>query len=221
MRKRMKKSLAKLEQQIQKLEDTKATERTTAQARVTTLEQKLAQTQAKLRDSVEQKASLQAQLEQLTTTSIAEETVPSQDLLKPVKTASVGGKIKLQPAAQKKVQKVVALLTDGTRAGRVVNHKAVQTAYLQMTVQQTEEQNALESFKADVSIKSLDGSRTSTRVRNHYGTISRDRNNINVPVALEALSPGVYRLNLSVRSVQPPFNLSSPKFEGNTIVQLV
>ena len=83
------------------------------------------------------------------------------------------------------------------------------------------EQKALESFKADIIIKSLRNNRLVNIIRNYYGTLSADRKNVAVPIPKSNFTPGSYSLTMVVTSVQPPYDRSSPKFEGELVIEVV
>ena len=187
------------------------------------LQQELVAAQAQLKQEIAEKEAVRTQFNDLQLQHTAPATIqpgqPTGDRASSSKPAN--GSINQQSATTEKVQKTVALFADGSRAGTIINLDRIQTASLEMPLQQTTERDALESFKADIYIKSLEDNRRLTLVKNHYGTIGTEGTNVTVPLALHTLSPGIYRFNLSVSSVQPPFNATSPKFEGHTVVQVV
>ncbi|MEL6836033.1 MAG: hypothetical protein AAFP77_23750 [Bacteroidota bacterium] len=213
---------AAMQGEIQRLSLTLEKERSSAKKQLGQLQQERAALQTQLKLELEQKAQLQAIFEEQVAPQAAKSmpSTPQPATEQPTASRPTPDKA-IRPAASESVQKNIALFANGNNAGKIVNLNAIKSACLQMTIRQLAEQHALESFKADVYIKSLEDNRRLTLVKNHYGTLGLDNQNLTVPIALHTLGPGTYRFNLSVSSVQPPFNRSSPKYEGNTIVQVV
>lgn len=120
-----------------------------------------------------------------------------------------------------KVRKPLTLLANNRPTGNTFDPQKTRSLTLQMPVRKVAEQKALESFKADVIIKSLRNNQLVSNIRNHYGTLSADRKSLIVPVPRNVFSPGKYRLSIVVTSVQPPYNRSSPKFEGELVIEVV
>ena len=125
------------------------------------------------------------------------------------------------PPAPKKVRKGILLMAGKRRAGRTVDLQKTRYMALHMPLRTGTEQKALESFKADIIIKSLRNNRLVNIIRNYYGTLSADRKNVAVPIPKSNFTPGSYSLTMVVTSVQPPYDRSSPKFEGELVIEVV